>query len=81
MDKVDIKLNDNEGFNLVYAKKCGSVQRLFCKNRKDVTEFFIKKLNDIDFLSINDVTIDINKLVENNKVLSRYLKLKRIYEL
>jgi uncharacterized protein YneR len=75
---MDFEIND--GFNLVYAKSGKSPKNIFFENRKDVVNFFIDNINDIEFLSINDVIIDKNKLVNNNLLLSRYLKLKRIYE-
>ena len=62
----------DEGYNIVYAKKRSSPKRILCKSRKDVINFFINELNNIDFLSINDVIIDLNKLVNNNIKLSRY---------
>lgn len=77
---IDDKIDSFDGFHLVYAKKCGSPKNKFFEKRIDVIEFFSHNLNNIDFLSINDVIIDINRLVENNKKLSRYLKLIKIYE-
>ena len=78
---IDDKIDSFDGFHLVYAKKCGSPKNKFFEKRIEVIEFFAYNLNNIDFLSINDVIIDINKLVENNKNLSRYLKLIKIYEI
>lgn len=76
---MDIQIN--EGFNIVYAKKYNRPQNIYCKDRHDVIKFFIDNLNDIDLIVINDIIIDKNKLVNNNKILSRYLKLKIIYNL
>lgn len=76
---MDLEIND--GFNLVYAKSGKTPKNIFLEKRKDVVKFFIDNFNDIDFISINDVIIDKNKLVNNNLLLSRYLKLKRIYEI
>ena len=47
----------------------------------DVTEFIMYNLNDMDLIVINDVIIDKNRLVNENLKLSRYLKLKKIYEI
>ena len=73
---MDIEMND--GFNIVYAKNVGSPKSIFLETRLEVTEFLINNLNNINFISINDVVIDINKLVNNNKYLGRYLKLNII---
>lgn len=71
----------DDGYNMVYAKKGKSPKRFFCETRKDVIEFLIRELNNIDFLSINDVVIDSNKLVNSNIKLSRLLKLMKADEL
>lgn len=73
---MDIEMND--GFNIVYAKNGGSPKNIFLKTRLEVTEFLINNLNNVNFISINDVVIDINKLVNSNKYLGRYLKLNII---
>jgi ABC-type proline/glycine betaine transport system ATPase subunit len=70
----------DDGFYLIYAKRCGIPQNIFFETRIEVVNFFIKNLNDIDFISINDVIIDKNKLINDNIKLSRYLKLKKIKE-
>ena len=41
----------------------------------EISKSLYEELNNIDFLSINDVVIDKNELVNNNLKLSRYLKL------
>lgn len=71
----------NDGYNIVYAKSGGSPKNINLKTRLDVVQFFLYNLNHIDFLSINDVVIDKNKLVNDNIKLGRYLKLKKIYEI
>lgn len=73
---MDIEIND--GFNVVYAEKCGRPKAVFLNNRQEVVNFFMENLNNIELLTINDIIIDKNKLVNDNKLLSRYLKLKRI---
>ena len=72
---------DNDGFNLIYAKIGGSPKNIFLQKRRDIISFFLENLNNIDFISINDVIIDKNELINNNLNLGRYLKLKRIYEI
>lgn len=73
----DMNIEMNEGFNLVYAKKGGSPKNIYFSTRLEVTDFLVNNLNNINFLSINDSVININKLVNENKYLSRYLKLKK----
>lgn len=68
------------GFNVVYAKSGRGPKNIFFEKRIEVTEFLLTNLNEIDFISINEVIIDKNTLVKNNIKLSRYLKLKKIYE-
>lgn len=75
---MDISYDD--GFNLVYAKNGGIPKNIYFEDRIKVTEFFINNLNDIDFLCINDKNINKDEMINNNKKLSRYLKLMKIYE-
>lgn len=77
----NINIEINEGFNIVYAKKCGRPLSVYLEKKQDVINFFINNLNNIELLTINDSIIDINKLVNSNILLGRYLKLKRSYEL
>jgi len=70
-----------KGFRLIYAKKGGIPKNKHFEKKMDVIIFLFEELNNIDFLSINDVIIDKNKLVKDNLVMSRYLKLKRLYEI
>jgi hypothetical protein len=70
-----------EGFFVVYAKKCNKPNNIHFKDRINIVEFLLYNANDIDFLSINDVIIDLNKLINNNLMLSRYLKLTKNYEI
>lgn len=76
---MDIKIND--GFNIVYAEKCGRPKAIFLNNRQEVINFFMENLTNIELLTINDIIIDKNKLVNDNKLLGRYLKLKRFEKL
>lgn len=71
----------SEGFNVVYAKSGGRPNNKYFENRRDVVLFLMKELNNIDFICVNDVPIDKDLMVKNNIKLSRYLKLKRIYEI
>jgi hypothetical protein len=71
----------NDGFNLIYAKSGGSPKNKFFESRILLVEFLMINLNNIDFLSLNDVIIDKNKLINDNLKMSRYLKLMRIYEI
>ena len=76
---MNIEMND--GFNVVYAKSGGRPKNSFFENRKEVTEFFMNNLNDIDLLIINDMNIDKNQLINNSLLLSRYLKIKKVDEI
>jgi hypothetical protein len=76
-----MKIVEDSGFNLIYAKKCGRPKNVAFKSRNEVTKFFLDNLNDIEVLFINDVTIDINKLINNNKKLARYLKIQKITDI
>jgi len=69
----------SEGFNIVYAKSGGRPCNKFFESRRDVVKFLMNELNNIDFICVNDVTIDKDLMVKNNIKLSRYLKLKKIY--
>ena len=73
-----MKIEINDGFNIVYAKSGNSPRNYYCDNRRDVIKFFISELNNIDLLIINDMVIDKNKLIADNLNLSRYLKMKKI---
>ena len=70
-------IDENDGFHLVYAKTGGRPKNIFLETRKEVTEFLINNLNEIDFICINDVIIDKNKLVNENLTLGRFLKLNK----
>jgi hypothetical protein len=70
-----------EGFNLVYAKIGNAPKNIFLEKRIDIMKFLANNLNNINFLSINDVIIDNNKLVNDNIKLGRYLKLMIINEI
>jgi hypothetical protein len=80
-DKEGFNDESIDGFHIVYAKSGSIPKYTFYKNRIDVVEFMINNLNSIDLLSINNVVIDQKKLVNENKKLSRYLKLSKSYEL
>lgn len=73
-----MNIKENDGYNLIYAKRMGSPKNMHLNTRMEVIEFFIENLNNIDFLSINDVIINKNQLINESKGLSRYLKLKKI---
>jgi hypothetical protein len=74
-------LNFYDDFNIVYAKKMGLPKRVVFDNKKNVIEFLLYNIDDIDFLSINEVIIDKNKLIYENKLFLRYLKLIKLNEL
>lgn len=76
-----MRLDDKDGYNIIYAKIGGISKFKYFKERKEVIEFLMNELNNIDFMSINDVIINRNELVNNNLKLSRYLKLSKIYEI
>ena len=73
---MDIELL--EGFYLMYVKSGFSPKHIYFENRIDVTSFLMKNLNNIDLLTINGTQVDKNKLVNDNKILARFLKLKII---
>ena len=75
-----MNIKENEGYQLLYAKIGSSPKNKYFEKRLDLVEFLIYNLNNIDFLSINDVIIDKKQLVNDNKKLNRYLKLSKIYE-
>lgn len=76
-----MKINVESGWYILYTKRCSTPKNIYFKDKLDVYKFFKENLNDIDFLEINSNIIDIFKLVNDNYNLSRYLKLKRSYEL
>jgi len=71
----------DSGYNITYAKIGGTPKSKFVETRRDVVIFLIEELNNIDLIAINDVVINKTDLVKNNIKLSRYLKLKRMYEI
>lgn len=70
-----------DGYYLIYAKKGGMPKNKHFNSRMDFLNFFIENIENIDFMSLNDVIIDKDKLINDNKILSRYLKIIRIYEI
>lgn len=80
--KQDLKVN--EGFAIVYAKSGSSPKNIFLETKIEVINFFIDHLDEIDFLSLNDIAINKNnfltQILKNVKI-SRYLKLKKLSEL
>jgi hypothetical protein len=70
------KLNES-CYNLIYAKSGGVPKNKFFDNRILLIEFLMSNLNNIDFISLNDVIIDKNKLINDNLKMSRYLKLMK----
>jgi len=77
-NNIDLELN---GFNLVYAVRCGTPKNIYFDDRLSVTRFLMDELNNIDFLSINDIIINKEELVNNNIKLSRYIKLMKLNDL
>lgn len=71
-----MNIEQNDGFNLIYAKSGGIPKNCYFDNKKDVIKFLMENLNNIDFISINDVIIDKELLIKNNLTLSAYLKNK-----
>lgn len=71
----------NGGFNIVYAKSGGRPKNCFFEKRREVTEFLMNNLNNIDLIVINDLIIDKNQLINNSLLLIRYLKLMMIDEI
>jgi len=66
------------GYNLIYAKKGGIPKNIFFKTKEEFNDYLIEHLCDMDLISLNDIFVDKNKLIENNKNLLRYLKIKNI---
>lgn len=71
-------LNIYDDYNLVYAKNMGIAKRIKLDTKKEVVEFLLNNIDDIDFISINEVVIDKEKLIKENKFFHRYLKLLKI---
>jgi hypothetical protein len=71
-------IDENDGFHLVYAKKGGIPKNCFFETRVEVTGFLLNNLNEIDFICINDMIINKDKLVNDNIKLGRYLKIDKI---
>ena len=76
-----MELEINDGFNIMYAKNCGTPKNVFFKDRRGFVEFILENINDIDFITINDKQINKEKLINDNTLLNRYLKLKRIEDI
>lgn len=71
----------SEGFNVIYARKGQSPRNKFFINKTETIKFIFIEFDNIDFLSINDVLIDKEELLNKNIKFTRYLKLKKIYEI
>jgi hypothetical protein len=71
----------NDGFNIIWAKSGGRPYNAFFFTRREVVEFLLKNLNNMDLISINDVNINKEQLLKDNLKLTRYLKLQKIYEI
>lgn len=69
---MDIEIND--GFNITFAKRCGRPQYIFFKDRKEVVNWFMNNLNNVDFVAINDKQIDTNRIINENILLKNYLE-------
>jgi hypothetical protein len=75
-----MKLRVYDDYNIVYAKRLGSPSRIKLDNKKEVIDFIIDNKNNIDFLSINEATINIDAFLKQ-KSIERYLKLSVINEI
>ena len=70
-----------DSFNLIYAKNCNIPKNILLNSKCEMIDFIINHIDDIDFISLNDVIIDKYELININQKLMRYLKLKKIYGL
>lgn len=66
---------DEIGFSISYGKMGSSPKSIFIRDRNDVLKFFFKEIRNIDYISINDRVVNKTRLINNNIILSRYLKL------
>jgi hypothetical protein len=72
---------DEIGFSMTYCKIGSSPKSIFLRDRNDVLNFLFKEIKNIDYIGINDRVVNKNRLINNNLVLSRYLKLTHENEL
>lgn len=74
--------DDSKGFRVIYAKRGSSPKNKFFEKKMLIIEFLLDNLDCIDYLSVNDVLINKDKFIDENKLkIDRYLKIKRIYDI
>lgn len=54
-------------FNLTYAKRNGVPKYTEFETKKEVIEFLLENLDNMDLLTINNMIIDINLLIKKIK--------------
>jgi len=57
-------LKDNDSFNITYAKKGTTPKQLKVDKVEDVLSFISDNIYEINLLSINEVILDIDKIIE-----------------
>jgi len=57
-------LRGNESFTIIYANKNGIAKHTKIDTPKEVLSFISENIYEIKFLSINDIVLDIDKIIE-----------------
>ena len=57
-------LKENDNFNITYAKKGCTPKKTTLETPEEVLSFISENIYDINLLSINDVIIDLDKIIE-----------------
>lgn len=71
----------DKGFNVVYAKSGGRPKSTHIEDKNGLIKFLVNKLDEIDFVSINDKQLNINEFLKGSLKLSRLVKLKNLYDI
>lgn len=57
-------LKDNDRFYITYNKKGGTPKHKIYDNPQDVLSFISENIYDVNLISINDVILDIDKIIK-----------------
>ena len=70
-----------EGYHIVYVKSGGKPNNIWFETRLEMIDFLFKNLSEYDLFSVNDIIVDKSRLIQKNKKVYRYLKLRKLNEI
>ncbi len=62
-------LKGDTEFNITYAKKGGTPKKTTLKKPEEVLSFISENIYEINLLSINDIILDIDKIIEKFEII------------